>query len=287
MFLDYINHIKDSIKFTLEIEQDNSLNFLDLTVSKIDKKLKYKIYRKPTFTDAIIPMDSNQSFSIKMSTFHSMIHRLLSIPLEIIDYIAEVHTTKTIAANNGYNPLIIDKMIINKKKSIINKKIYCNTKMFDSTSVIYYLNYIPNLTHKLSKKLATYEIETIITNKCKLGKLLSNNKEKLQKLEQNGIYKINCCDCDAIYIGQCGRSFKQRIKEHIQSIEKQNFTTGFSEHCINQKHNFKGEFEILHIVDKGGRMNIFENLEIRKAVNSKKNIVNEQVDVNDSPLLNL
>src|SRR5436190_22769494 len=89
--------------------------------------------------------------------------------------------------------------------------------------------------------------------------LLSNNKKKLQKLEQNGIYKINCCDCDAIYIGQCGRSFKQRTKEHIQAIEKQNFTTGFSDHCINQNHNFKGEFEILHIVDKGGRMNIFEN----------------------------
>src|SRR5436189_1314918 len=173
-------------------------------------------------------------------------------------------------------------MIINKKKSIINKKIY-------STSVRYYLNYeyIPNLTHKLCKKLAKYENETIITNKCKLGKLLSNNKEKLQKLKQNGIYKINCCDWDAIYIGQCGRSFKQRIKEHIQSIEKQNFTTGFSEHCINQKHNFKGEFEILHIVDKGGRMNIFENLEIRKVVNSKKNIVNEQVDVNLYLLLNL
>src|SRR5436190_14617632 len=164
MFLDYINHNKDSIKFTLEIEQDNSLNFLDLTVSKIDKKMKYKIYRKTTFTDTIIPMDSNQSFSIKMPTFHSMIDRLLSIPLEITDYIAEVHTIKTIAANNGYNPLIIDKMIINKKKSIINKKIYCNTKMFDSTSVS-----IPNLTHKL----AIYEIETIITNKCKLSKLLS------------------------------------------------------------------------------------------------------------------
>ena len=69
--------------------------------------------------------------------------------------------------------------------------------------------------------------------------LLSNNKKKLQKLEQNGIYKINCFDCDAIYIGQCGRSFKQRIKKHIQSIKKQNFTTGFSEHCINQKRNFK------------------------------------------------
>src|SRR5436189_6431845 len=91
-------------------------------------------------------------------------------------------------------------MIINKKKSIINKKIY-------STSVRYYLNYeyIPNLTHKLCKKLATYEIETIITNKCKLGKLLSNNKEKLQKLEQNEIYKINCCVCDAIYkLGNAG-----------------------------------------------------------------------------------
>ena len=44
--------------------------------------------------------------------------------------------------------------------------------------------------------------------------LLINNKEKSNTLEKNGVYKIHCAECDAIYIGQCGRALKHRISEH-------------------------------------------------------------------------
>ena len=64
-------------------------------------------------------------------------------------------------------------------------------------------------------------------------------------------------------------------------------TTGFAEHIIETKHLFNGEFKILQIEEKGLRLNCLENLEIRKSVNSQKNIVNEQLEVTDSPLLNI
>jgi hypothetical protein len=39
------------------------------------------------------------------------------------------------------------------------------------------------------------------------------------KFEQCGVYKLNCNSCHKAYIGQTGRNFKTRFKEHIQDIK--------------------------------------------------------------------
>ena len=38
-------------------------------------------------------------------------------------------------------------------------------------------------------------------------------------MNKSDVYKLNCNDCDAVYIGQTGRSFKKRHKEH-ETINK-------------------------------------------------------------------
>ena len=48
--LKYMNKCNKKINFTVEHEVDNSINFLDLNISKNNNKLRYKIYRKPTTT---------------------------------------------------------------------------------------------------------------------------------------------------------------------------------------------------------------------------------------------
>jgi hypothetical protein len=47
------------MKFTIEKESENMINFLDITVRKEQDKLKFEIYRKHTTTDKIIPFDSS------------------------------------------------------------------------------------------------------------------------------------------------------------------------------------------------------------------------------------
>ena len=39
-------------------------------------------------------------------------------------------------------------------------------------------------------------------------------------MNKSGVYKLNCNDCDAIYIGQTGRSFKKRHIEHEASLRQ-------------------------------------------------------------------
>jgi hypothetical protein len=55
--LDEFNNLTPKPKFTLEEEKNNQINFLDIII-KIRKDLSFDIYRKPTTTDIIIPMDS-------------------------------------------------------------------------------------------------------------------------------------------------------------------------------------------------------------------------------------
>ena len=56
--LDNFNNLTPNIKFTLEEEKDNKINFLDITIGKDYDNLIFGIYRKPTATGGIIPKDS-------------------------------------------------------------------------------------------------------------------------------------------------------------------------------------------------------------------------------------
>lgn len=85
-----MNSINPNLQFTLEIGSNNILNFLDLKIMICDNKFKFGIHRKPTYTDNMIHTSSNHHISHKMSAFHSMLHRLLNIPLEDDEFYSEL-----------------------------------------------------------------------------------------------------------------------------------------------------------------------------------------------------
>ena len=101
LLLDFLNSFYPAIKFTQQIEVHQQLNFLDLTICGTTDSLEYKIYRKPTSTDTVIPFDSYQSYKVKMAAFHSLTHRILHIPLSKTNYNSELVKIHSIATNNG------------------------------------------------------------------------------------------------------------------------------------------------------------------------------------------
>ena len=80
---------------------------------------KFKIYRKPTATDHIIPSDSNHPPVHKMSVIRYLTNWLITYPLNILDRNKEHETIKYILYNNKYNPQLLDRTI-----SIINTKLH-------------------------------------------------------------------------------------------------------------------------------------------------------------------
>ena len=49
-FKNYLNKQHKNIKFTLEIEENGSLSFLDITITRENNKFVTSVYRKPTFS---------------------------------------------------------------------------------------------------------------------------------------------------------------------------------------------------------------------------------------------
>ena len=97
-----------------------------------------------------------------------------------------------------------------------------------------------------------------------------------------GIYKINCSDCDKFYIGQTGRGFLQRFKEHLPKNNIYTNRSQFAKHLISEGHNynsFESNFKAIHICDKGLFMNAVEEFEIYQAFKFESdNVLNEQLD---------
>jgi hypothetical protein len=57
--LNDFNAILPKLKFTAELETNNRINYLDITIHRTPTHWRMSIYRKPTFTDTIIPYTSN------------------------------------------------------------------------------------------------------------------------------------------------------------------------------------------------------------------------------------
>ena len=50
-FLEYLYSLHKNVKFTMEIKINDSLNFLDLTITRISSEHSFSIYHKPSHTD--------------------------------------------------------------------------------------------------------------------------------------------------------------------------------------------------------------------------------------------
>jgi len=67
-FLTDFNTIQPKLHFTAETEQNNTINYLDISIHKTAHNIKIAMYRKPTLTDPIIPYSSNHPTQHKYAT---------------------------------------------------------------------------------------------------------------------------------------------------------------------------------------------------------------------------
>jgi hypothetical protein len=70
------NNITPGLNFTLELENDNKLNFLDLTITETANKLPFDKYRKHTSTNIIILHDSCHPPEQKLAAIRYYVNRI-------------------------------------------------------------------------------------------------------------------------------------------------------------------------------------------------------------------
>ena len=258
------------LQFTMEEEKDGSLNFLDLTITRNNSRLSYNIYRKPTTTDVIIPSNSQHSYTTKMAAFRYYIDRALNVPLTDENHRQELCKIKKIAINNGYKPEDIDYLHKKLKKKNTLKYIYPHKKASQSYRS---LTFHPTMNRHIKRICSRNNINIADRNTNNVANLLINNKTPFHTTQKSGVYELKCTNCPKKYIGQCGRSLKERFQEHISRSSSAVYT-----HMIEEGHKFGIEnMTLIRNLQKSTLMNTTEMYHIHK---------NKMRDKEDTILLN-
>ena len=74
-FLNCLNRLHLSLRFTMEGEKNNRLPFMDVLVIRGESGLSTTVYRKPTFTGLYTRWDSYCSTGQKIALVRSLAHR--------------------------------------------------------------------------------------------------------------------------------------------------------------------------------------------------------------------
>ena len=220
----FINTIEDSIKFTVEFECNNCIPFLDVLVMKNDNgTLQTKLYRKPTHTNRFLNFNSVHSYSHKFGLVKSLLFRANStLNSKLEDKMNETKLLIEALTKNDYPDWFLKKAL----KAFERKRIL----HYESGSIPNELNnglvslpYIPGCTETITRILRQYNIKVVTRPINTIKQFLPNVKDAVDvTLRIGAIYEIPCKDCGCVYIGETGRSFKTRLKEHKRDLKPSN-----------------------------------------------------------------
>jgi hypothetical protein len=99
--LNEFNQIHHNLQYTLELEENGKINFLDHTISRTNQTVAFNIFRKPTFTDTIIPYNSCHPTEHKFASLRYLTNRVNTYQLNHEAKNNEIITIQNILHNNG------------------------------------------------------------------------------------------------------------------------------------------------------------------------------------------
>ena len=220
-FLNYLNNKHEKIKFTHELEHDNSLAFLDVKVTKVDNKFITGVYRKPTFTGLGTSFFSYDPIIFKINAVKTLIFRAFNLSSNFINFHTEVQFLTKFFVNNGFPKSIIN----NHVKAFLNKIYKPENKLTTVPKQIIYarLPYIGYLTDKLKSQISCIltsrfphlNIRLVSSNNHSIGSFFKHKERLPLHLCSGVIYEYECESCKALYIGSTTRQLKCRAYEHL------------------------------------------------------------------------
>jgi hypothetical protein len=166
--------------------------------------LQYNYYLMPLFTVLFYFILGFSAYhKVKNSAIRFLTNRMNTYPISANNKRKEEQQIETILVNNNY-PQHIHK---NKRKQ--NKNTTNNTKKKQWVTFTY--------TGKETRTIARLFRNTDVKIAYRTTNTIQNHlREKRQNsiYEKSGIYQLKCGGCQKKYVGQTGRNFQTRYKEH-------------------------------------------------------------------------
>jgi len=255
---------------------------MDLRLEVVNNEMVIDWYHKETFSGRLLSFYSNHPQCHKIGTIYNLIDRaiLLSHPKH---HMKNIESCIGYLLNNGYPLKLIFDQINKRLKTIFINKVPSNinngimpVKVADKSSEnkrqFFVIPYVKNISEITASIFDRSAFTVGFRSLNRLDNIIRVQKDRTEHTMKNNIvYKINCNNCAASYVGQTKRQMKTRIREHCNVI---------SEHILNFKHNFNWDnVKILDREPNWHKRLISEMLHIKE----QKNGINLQ---RDTELLN-
>ena len=225
-FHHHLNEQNTDIQFTREVEENGKLPFLDCLVSRDDNSLRTTVYRKLTHADRLLDESSFNPTSHNATTIRTFTRRAQLV----------CNTTESLSDENKYLDRAFSKN--NYNEDFIQRNTHrptttteANDNAIPTTTAT--IPYIKGISEKISRILQPFNIRVAHKPNTTLRQLLTNVKDKDKnepRNRQGAVYKINCSDCHAPYIGETGRNLTTRLTEQKRATGKGDVNNPIAEH---------------------------------------------------------
>ncbi|CAF3315909.1 unnamed protein product [Rotaria socialis] len=228
-YVNDLNKIRGTIKFTSEFEQNDQINYLDTMLTKTiinnETILKIRWFRKDTAADRLLNYESSHGKSIKNNIVKNMTTRILETTQDNIDQQEDLNKLRNMLLKSNYPLKEIEKLIKQTCQEFKSNKNKSNDKNDDTAGQIKDKNndeficsltlpYVPGmeaLKRRLEKKL---KIKLFFSYPYKLQ---SQFNQSLKVPSKSVIYQIPC-SCKETYVGQTKVGIDNRMKQHSKAI---------------------------------------------------------------------
>lgn len=278
-----LNKRHKDIKFTCEMESNNSIPFLDTRLIKEKDGISFDIYRKPTDKPLCIPYNSHHDLNHRLAAFESMCYRAWNLPLSDELRRKELEYIVNMAVINGYRREVVESISRKHERRIILKSLTTLQSEHRETmrkitdragndvmrTVV--LPHFAPLTNPIKKVLKRNNINVCFKNRRTLRDIIGGLKKKTGMMEKSGIYRIPCQNCEMQYCGQTKRRLETRDKEHARAVKnRQREKSSVAKHCVDERHR-KGEMELMIQVKDHNELDAYESL----CMSVSSNLMNE------------
>ena len=226
LFLEYLNKQHANIKFTMEEEENNKLNFIDYSLSilnGIDTGIRIitSVFRKLTFTGLGMNFHSDTYFNFKLNNIRTLLHRAFSLSSSWDTFHCEVEFLTKYFLDNAFPRYITEKII----RYFLDKK-FSNIRAITVGKMPFYhkMPFINNYTCRYIKKTfipflrqcyPQVDFNFIFCNTFTIKSCLRHKERLPMTLESGIVYLYSCGDCNATYIGSSVKALKTRASEHF------------------------------------------------------------------------
>ena len=178
-FRNYLNRQHKNIKFTSETENENSISFLDIKITRDNNKFMTSVYRKPTFSGVFTNFESFIPKSYKYNLLFTLLHRVF-----------------------------IKKEVVLKASK---KELICVLPFLGKRS----MQLRTRLVNSIESNLKFCKLKVIFQSPCKLNSLFRYKDSLQKKIRSDIVYRYMCSNCKVTYYGKTYRHFFTRAAEYM------------------------------------------------------------------------